>query len=301
MGCVARRPLRGRVLVLGVIAGLLAWARPVMDPASPRSTKPVARLVERELRLHDHFAHFVRDRLDPVKTTGFFLTVAFALIAIFGVLGYLVRTESFLVEVDRDIAQWASDVATTFSTDVLRGFTQLGGNQVIVLVAVAVAAIELWRAPSRYVLPFLVVVVAGQSLAVNLIKLGIGRVRPAIDPLTGFSSDSFPSGHSASAAATFAACALLLSRRQPRWLQCTLTGIAGGIAGGVAASRVLLGVHWMTDVVAGLTLGWGWFALTALAFGGRMLHFGAPVELAERVVDLEGRGGRTITASVHER
>jgi undecaprenyl-diphosphatase len=120
----------------------------------------------------------------------------------------------------------------------------------------------------------------------NLIKFGVGRVRPAIDPLAGFSGDSFPSGHSASAAATFAACALLLGRRQPRWLQCTLTGVAGGLAVGVASSRVLLGVHWLTDVIAGLALGWGWFALSAVAFGGRMLHFGAPVELGERAVDL---------------
>jgi len=278
--------LFGATLLVGVVAGLLAWARPVIDPASPRFTKPVARLVERELRAHDRLAHFVRDRLNPVEATGLLLTVAFVLVAMFGVLGYLVRTESFLVNVDLDVARWAADVATPFTRDVVDGFTQLGGNTVIVLVAIAVAAVELWRAPSRYILPFLVVVVAGQSLATNLIKVGVGRVRPAIDPLAGFSGDSFPSGHSASAAATFAACAMLLGRRQPRWLQCTLTGIAGGLAAGVASSRVLLGVHWLTDVIAGLALGWGWFALSALAFGGRMLHFGAPVELGERAVDL---------------
>ena len=39
----------------------------------------------------------------------------------------------------------------------------------------------------------------------------------------------------------------------------------------VAASRALLGVHWLTDVIAGLALGWGWFLLCALAFGGREL------------------------------
>jgi membrane-associated phospholipid phosphatase len=41
---------------------------------------------------------------------------------------------------------------------------------------------------------------------------------------------------------------------------------------------VLLGVHWVTDVAAGLALGWSWFALCAIAFGGRLLHFGAPLE-----------------------
>jgi membrane-associated phospholipid phosphatase len=44
-------------------------------------------------------------------------------------------------------------------------------------------------------------------------------------------------------------------------------------------------VHWVSDVVAGLALGWGWFALCAIAFGGRLLRFGAPAEEAATVAD----------------
>jgi undecaprenyl-diphosphatase len=44
---------------------------------------------------------------------------------------------------------------------------------------------------------------------------------------------------------------------------------------------VLLDVHWLTDVIAGLALGWAWFGVCAIAFGGRVLDFGAPVEAAQ--------------------
>ena len=64
-----------------------------------------------------------------------------------------------------------------------------------------------------------------------------------------------------------------------------LAGAAVAVAIGVAASRVLLGVHWLSDVVAGLAFGWGWFALCAVAFGGRFLTFGQPAEKATRVAE----------------
>ena len=83
-----------------------------------------------------------------------------------------------------------------------------------------------------------------------------------------------------------------------------LAGLAAGIAVAVAASRVLLDVHWLTDVIAGLALGWGWFAVCAIAFGGRILRFGAAAETAGRVAEAteasEGAtaGRRTIIGHV---
>jgi membrane-associated phospholipid phosphatase len=46
----------------------------------------------------------------------------------------------------------------------------------------------------------------------------------------------------------------------------------------VATTRVLLGVHWLTDVIAGAIVGWMWFVLVTVLFGGRILKFGEPAE-----------------------
>lgn len=45
----------------------------------------------------------------------------------------------------------------------------------------------------------------------------------------------------------------------------------------VAASRALLGVHWLTDIVAGVAIGYGWFLICAVMFGGRAQRLGDPL------------------------
>lgn len=55
----------------------------------------------------------------------------------------------------------------------------------------------------------------------------------------------------------------------------------GAVAAAVAATRVLLGAHWFTDVLAGTALGWGWFALCSIAYRGRTLRFGRVAAAAD--------------------
>jgi membrane-associated phospholipid phosphatase len=271
-------------VVAGVLAALAARFLPEADPSSPRAAKRVARW---ELSSHPAF---VRARVDPRRATGLALTIAAAVVvigaAVYAAIAVMVATTTGLEPADRGIERWADSHATSFATSVLKVVTDVGATWPIIGLVVVVAVVESIRIPSRAIVPFLFVVTLGQTLLVSTLKGITDRARPAINPVARTLGASFPSGHTAGAAACLAAVALLLGRQRSPRTQATLVGIAVGLAVAVATTRVLLGLHWVTDAIAGLAIGWVWFAVCAIAFGGRLLHFGAPIEIAERADDL---------------
>jgi membrane-associated phospholipid phosphatase len=132
------------------------------------------------------------------------------------------------------------------------------------------------------VAPFLLAVILGDKLLTAGVKELIDRARPEIESVAATLGPSFPSGHTTTAAASWAAFALVAGRWWGRGSWPALAGAAVGIAVAVALSRVFLDVHWLTDVLGGLALGWAWFAACAIAFGGRLLSFGAAAQAAGR-------------------
>jgi undecaprenyl-diphosphatase len=275
-------------LVAGVVAAAVVLRWPRVDPASPRVIRHSARKVEAELVDERGWRSFVTRRTNAEVATGLLLTVAllvtFAGAVVVAVLAVLVHSDSAIVSVDHDISQWAAEHGGRAALDVLAFFTHFGATEYVVPIAVVVLIVEYRRRPSHWIAPFLAVVLIGQSILTNGIKALLDRVRPDLNPAAHLLGPSFPSGHTATAAAFWAAVALLVGRGRGRVSHSVLAGVAVALGVAVACTRVLLDVHWFSDVVAGLALGWAWFAVCSIAFGGRLLRFGAPVEAAERAV-----------------
>ena len=145
----------------------------------------------------------------------------------------------------------------------------------MIALAALVAVAETIRTRSRWVIPFMALVVAGNGLITTTVKELADRARPTLNPIAQTLGPSFPSGHSSWSAAFFAATALLATRGRSRRARALIVGACAAAAASIAATRVLLGVHWLSDVIAGLAMGSAWFCVCAIAFGGRLLRFGA--------------------------
>jgi undecaprenyl-diphosphatase len=267
-------------VTVGLVVGVVAWK------LAPTATVERARKIGETIGRHASLRAILDARLDPATATGLALTLALAFIVgggvLFGVLAYLVRTNSHLIGFDNSVAKWGHAHATALSTHGLNAVTSLGSIYTVVVLGVILAVVETIAERSIWVVPFIVAVLGGEEILVLTVKDLADRVRPVFNPAAATLGPAFPSGHSATAAAFYATAALLLGRRSGRRVRAVLAGVAAGIAVAVAASRVLLDLHWLTDVIAGLMLGWAWFAVCAIAFGGRILRFGAAASTAAR-------------------
>ena len=275
-------PVTLAVVVAALIAAAAIWALS-RSPGSPDPIDPEAeerwlvRLVAPHPRLGDLARRIDRDVAGGLMLVGA-LAIVFTTAVIVGVVFDMVDRESGLARWDEAVADWGSENATTWSTNLLDALTDLGGTVILVLVVIAVSAYDYWRHRNANVVLFLVAVLLGVVLLNNGLKLIVDRERPDVPHLVGAAGSSFPSGHSSAAAAAWCAVALVVARHWSRRARAIAAAAAATVAIAVAASRALLGVHWLTDVVAGVLVGWGWFLLCALAFGGRLQRLGEPAE-----------------------
>lgn len=162
----------------------------------------------------------------------------------------------------RNPADLADPIGPFWFEEVMRDFTALGGTAILVALCLAVLGYLLLQ-KKRGMALFMAAAVIGGFILSSMLKRFFDRPRPDIVPHSTYvMTASFPSGHSMLSAVVFLTLGGLLARyiknRRLKVYVLTLSVMATCIVG---CSRVYLGVHWPTDVLAGWTAGASWALL----------------------------------------
>jgi len=137
--------------------------------------------------------------------------------------------------------------------------TDAGSFALLAPLSIAFLLLRRWKRPSDDIA--LLVIAAGSAVLPSVVKLIVARPRPTLEHLSHLTTLSFPSEHTTQAAAVYLTIAIMLSKGLNRGWRELVIVVAVLIALAVAWSRVYLGVHYPTDVIAGLLLGWSWALL----------------------------------------
>src|SRR5688572_29283480 len=220
---------------------------------------------------------FIQRRVNDVYATiGIFIvlgaTVALAATWVFVKIAGEVRegeTQAF----DVAVLRFMEARKTEFLDRVAIEITFLGTG-VIVLMIVAISGMFLWLTKHKHSALLLMVSTAGGILLNGLLKAGFDRPRPQVFEWGQHTvSSSFPSGHAMSAATVYMTVAYLAARLQRRHFSRVLTLIAAVIVVVlIAISRLYLGVHYPSDVAAGVLIGIGWAAFCMAMLEATLLY-----------------------------
>jgi len=167
---------------------------------------------------------------------------------------------------DERLAVWLHGRATEPLTDVFRAVTRLG-NFITLFAVTLVAVVIFWRRRERIDAAFVALAALGAQVLSTGMKLGFRRDRPFFpDPLATESTFSFPSGHALVSLAVYGSIALVLARRLSSHTQrALLLGATALLVIAIGFSRLYLGVHFLSDVLAGYAAGVAWLALLYVA------------------------------------
>lgn len=201
-----------------------------------------------------------------VFLSGFFLLLAAAAWA-FAALAEAML-EGQLRQFDETVMRWINERASEGLDQLALEVTVLGDFSVIAMLMLVSSAL-LWVSRHRYSVLLLWVGIAGSGPLIYLLKGVFGRDRPQVFEWRGHytvESASFPSGHALGSLVAYVLLAYLIVRlqagRRLRYLTITLATL---VVVSIGLTRIYLGVHYPSDVLAGYALGLAWVALCAIA------------------------------------
>jgi undecaprenyl-diphosphatase len=182
--------------------------------------------------------------------------VAVALGALFVSLGLAAWADGgwLLLHWDEPFQRMVEDARTSGATAIVKRISFLGSTVAVLSLGALLAAIS-WRR-CRAVATVVLVATLSRPLLEFTLKAIVDRERPNLDRLVNGTGPSFPSGHVMAAAALWGLVPLvvtLYTRNRRIWWASTIGSAVLIVA--IAASRTYLGVHWLSDIVAGLIVG----------------------------------------------
>jgi membrane-associated phospholipid phosphatase len=185
-----------------------------------------------------------------------------------------------LQKLDAAVHTWAISERTPSENRFFLLMSDIGGPVSLIVIVVVVSIILLLKRRYGWFL-YLAVTAGGGSLLNLELKRYFARARPDIaEMLRQASGYSFPSGHAMGSTVVFGALSYLAFHTATNWrLKSAMPALTITLIAAVSLSRVYLGVHWISDVVAGIAAGALWLGITTLAY-----------ETAQRIRML--RGGR---------
>jgi undecaprenyl-diphosphatase len=208
------------------------------------------------------------------------LAVVTAAALLFALLLFLVRLQwAPLESVDHHAAAWLNGLVAghPLVVRVVKAVTWLGSTGVLWTLTGTAAVVLAIRRRWRLML-YLLVTGAGELALDPVLKDLVGRLRPVVaHPIAYGTGDSFPSGHALGSLVCYGALFLVfLPAARGKWRRVFIV-VIGTLIAAIGISRLLLGVHYVSDVLGAWALGITWLGLTAFAFELSRQAAGAPV------------------------
>ncbi len=223
-----------------------------------------------EHQIFSKFIRFIEARLSPGGEFGLHLSAGLALLvaaaAVFGDLAEDVMGKEAITVLDMQVAHWFHAHAFEPLTSFMLGVSLLHTGAGMVGL-VAALGWYFWRVQARYWLLALLVSVPSGALLNVALKYHFQRVRPAFEePLVSLVTYSFPSGHTSAATLFYGLLASYLVIARPHWRVRLSTAVGCALMVWlVALSRVYLGAHYLSDVLAAMAESVAWLAVCITA------------------------------------
>jgi membrane-associated phospholipid phosphatase len=188
--------------------------------------------------------------------------------AVFGAFTWIVLAGT-LNGADAHVATWMAGHRTGWLTAAMRAVTTLGSWAFLLGFGVVAGAIFYWRYRDWRPGAGMLAALGGAIVLYLMFRWVTDRPRPpaALAAVAVPGGSSFPSGHVTQATAVVVVFALVLSSDRPPGSRAAIGWLAGLVILLVGASRVYLGVHWLTDVLGGFALGLAWMASMVVISG----------------------------------